>query len=622
MKSKRISLKQREHLLGYSFLSPWIIGFLVFAIYPILYSLYLSLNEVKISAEGMSLTYIGFKNFQRAFVFDRVMVLDLVNFLKDALVMIIVINVFALIFALILNLNIKGRNFFRTIFFLPVVIVSGPMINELVEQNILVLPGIADFRVIEMFSEIFGHRFGELIVNIFSRLIYMFWFSGVQIIIFLAVLQKLDKEIYEAAEIDGASPWESFWKLTLPTLKPIFLINIIYTFIMLATFSENKVIIDIKDAIVDVHEGYGYASSLAWIYFITLVLVVLGIFLIFSIRIKQTHKISFYTEGYIYNKTRYQFKPNWINKNRHAAKAKKVILGRNGLDGLLVRVFIYLLIISVGFAFFYPIIYLVLKSFHNPQDVLDPTIGLIPTKLYFGNFKTSIQVVGFWNSLWDSLKISILPSIAQVVASALIGYGLSRFNFKGKKVLIVLILFTFIIPPQILMIPTVLFYKKIGIVNSVFSIILPALFGQGLKSAIFIMIFYQFFNMIPKVLDEAAEIDGASPFKIFYRITLPLALPAIIVAFLFSFVWYWNETYLLSFYMPEIKSLPIQLSRFASSFRDLFQPDSNVEQVEDMINEAIYMAGILISMIPLLLIYFVLQRWFVEGVDRTGIVGE
>lgn len=619
---RRMTLRLRENILGFSFLSPWIIGFIIFTIYPIIYSLYLSLNDVKISAEGMKLNYLGFKNYQRAFVFDRVMVLDLAAFLKDALIMIIVINVFALIFALILNLNIKGKNFFRTLFFLPVVIVSGPVINELVEQNILVLPGISNFRVIEMFSEIFGHRFGLLIVNIFSRLIYMFWFSGVQIIIFLAVLQKLDRDIYEAAEIDGASPWESFWKLTLPTLKPIFLINIIYTFIMLATFSENKVIIDIKDAIIDVQEGYGYASALAWIYFVTLVLVVLVIFLIFSIDVKTVPKITFYAEGYVYNDKRYQYKPSWFNKNKKLAKAKTILLGKHGLDGLVVKIFIYLLIISVGFAFAYPIIYLVLKSFHNPQDVLDPTIGLIPTTMYLGNFKTALKVLGFWEALLDSLKISVLPATAQVLSTAIIGYGLSRFSFKGKKLLIVLILFTFIIPPQILMIPTILFYKKIGIVNNVLSIVLPALFGQGIKSAIFIMIFYQFFNMVPKVLDEAAEIDGASPFKIFYRITLPLAVPAIIVVFLFSFVWYWNETYLLSFYMSDVKSLPIQLSKFAASFRDLFRPDQNVEQVKDMLNEAIYMAGTLLSLVPLMLVYFVLQRWFVEGVDRTGITGE
>jgi len=623
---KRVTLRQRQNLLGFAFTMPWVIGFLIFAVYPILYSFYLSLHQVSITAHGMKLSYLGFKNYQRAYAIDRVMVISLNDFIKEAIIMMVVINIFALIFALILNLNLKGRNIFRTIFFLPVVIVSGPVIAELVKQGILVLPGIVNFKVIEMFSEIFGQRFGLLIVDVFSDLIYMFWFSGVQIIIFLAVLQKLDKEIYEAAEIDGASPWESFWKLTLPALKPIFLINVIYTFIMLATFSENAVIIEIRAAIIAMGEGYGYASALAWIYFAALVIVILITFIIFSIKKISFHKVSFYTEGYTYNNKRYEYKDNWLNNNRNVVKVKKVLLGRKGLDGLLAKLFIYLLIFAVAFSYLYPFIYLVLKSLQSPQDVLSPKVSLIPSKLYFLNFTQSFQVIGFWSGLKESLKISFLPAFAQVVSTSIIGYGLSRFNFKGKKIMIVLILFTFIIPPQILMIPTYLFYKRLGILGNVLAFVLPALFGQGIKSAIFIMIFYQFFNMVPRVLDEAAEIDGASPLKIFYKITLPLAVPAIIVVFLFSFVWYWNETYLTSLYVTDAngaQTLPIKLSKFADSFRRIF-PDTGVNDPAfvDTLNEAIYMAGTLISILPLLFIYFLLQRWFVEGVDRSGITGE
>jgi multiple sugar transport system permease protein len=173
------------------------------------------------------------------------------------------------------------------------------------------------------------------------------------------------------------------------------------------------------------------------------------------------------------------------------------------------------------------------------------------------------------------------------------------------------------------MIPTYIFYKKIGMLGNIFAFILPALFGQGIKSAIFIMIFYQFFNMVPRVLDEAAEIDGASPLRIFYKITLPLALPAIIVVFLFSFVWYWNETYLTGLYMKDIKTLPMQLINYADSFRLIYPvTDVNSEGYVDTLNEAIYMAGTLLSILPLLVIYFGLQKWFVEGVDRSGITGE
>jgi len=622
---KNITLQQRRNILGFLFIMPWVIGFLVFALYPIIRSLYLSMHNVAITAEGIRMEWIGFENFRRAFLVDRVMLFNLVDFLQESVVMIVIINVFALIFALILNMNIRGRSIFRVIFFLPVIVVSGPVLAELMNNNLLVLPGISNFSVIQMFTDIFGPRIGDLIINVFNNLIYMFWFSGVQIIVFLAILQKLNPDLYEAASIDGASPWEGFWKLTLPALKPIFLINIIYTFIMLATFSTNEVIQEIRNKMFSSEEveGFGYASSLAWIYFVALVLVIALIFLIFNFRKKTRTKVSFYAEGFVYNTTRYEFKDTFFNSNKRAARIKRKIVGTKGTDGWLAKAFIYLLIITVSFSFLYPFIYLVLTSFQSPQDITDLTVGLVPSGLYLENFRRSFQAIGFWNALQDSLKIAFFPSLAQVVSNAVIGYGLSRFDFKFKKVVIVLILFTFIIPPQILMIPTYLLYRDLGILGSVMAFVLPALFGQGIRSAIFIMIFYQFFNMIPKALDEAAEIDGASPFKIFYRIALPLAMPAIIVVFLFSFVWYWNETYLTSLYMSNARTLPIQLSRFAASFREMFpesfQPDTGFV---DTLNEAIYMAGTLISILPLLIFYFILQRWFVEGVDRSGITGE
>ncbi len=137
------------------------------------------------------------------------------------------------------------------------------------------------------------------------------------------------------------------------------------------------------------------------------------------------------------------------------------------------------------------------------------------------------------------------------------------------------------------------------------------------------MIFYQFFNTIPKVLDEAARVDGAGPIRVFLRVTLPLAVPAVVVVFLFSFVWYWNETYLTGIYIENAQTIPLQLSRFAASFREQFgNVDPNAEDFTDRLNEAIYMAGTLISILPLLVLYFGLQKWFVESVDRSGITGE
>ena len=626
MKKKfRVSYKGREALLGLMFISSWIIGFLVFTFYPIIYSFILSLNLVMIPSSGIELTYVGFANYQYAFAVDRIMVLELWSFIKDAMLMTVIINVFALIFAMILNMDIKAKGFFRTVFFLPVVIVSGPVITELLNNDAIILPGISNYQVIQIFTTIFGDGFGAIILNVFNNLIYMFWFSGVQIIVNLVMLQKMNKEVYEASEIDGASPWEQFWKVTLPFLKPIILINMIYTLVMLAGFSNNPIIVLIKDYMFQAGgegAGFGFSAALVWIYFIVIALLVLILYLFFSVR-KHQGKIVLDRNNYYFDMTRYKEKTNIFAKYPKAQKIRRKVVGRKGTDGIIFRTFIYILIISVGFTFLYPFIYLALTSLQSPEDIIDSTVGLIPSTFYFDNFVKAYITIGFGNALVESIKIAFFPSVAQVISTALIGYGLARFEFPLKKLVIVLILMTFIVPAPVLMIPTYLMYRDLGILGNIGAFIYPALFGQGIKSTIFIMIFYQFFSTIPKVLDEAARVDGAGPMRVFFKVSLPLAIPAVVVVFLFSFVWYWNETYLTSLYIDGARTLPIQLSRFAASFREQFgDVDPNGEGYVDRLNEAIYMAGTLISILPLLLLYFGLQKWFVESVDRSGITGE
>ena len=118
------------------------------------------------------------------------------------------------------------------------------------------------------------------------------------------------------------------------------------------------------------------------------------------------------------------------------------------------------------------------------------------------------------------------------------------------------------------------------------------------------MLYFQFFNMLPKELDEAAEIDGAGKFKIFMRVAIPLTVPMFIVAFIFSFVWYWNETYLTSQYMPGVQTVPLQLKSFEATFKQMFQQGNSSGSLENTANDAIFMAGTLISLIPLLIMYF------------------
>lgn len=298
-------------------------------------------------------------------------------------------------------------------------------------------------------------------------------------------------------------------------------------------------------------------------------------------------------------------------------KIKKIILGNNE-DGLLQKFLIYFFIIIIGFVFIYPIIHMLSYSFMTEKDLIDPFVSAIPTELYIENYKKAYKILDYPNALMTTIIVSVIPALIQMIMCSLFGYGLSRFNFIGKKVVFILILSTFIIPPQVTMIPQFLMYKKLNILYSLNAYILPAFFGQGIKSAIFILIFYQFFNQVPKALEEAAMIDGANNFTIFLKIYAKTALPAYLLTFLLSTVWYWNETYMASMYFgKEIQTLPIKLADFEASFSKMYSSKSG-----NNINEAIKMAGTCLNILPLLIIYFIVQRWFIEGIDKSGITGE
>ncbi len=230
-------------------------------------------------------------------------------------------------------------------------------------------------------------------------------------------------------------------------------------------------------------------------------------------------------------------------------------------------------------------------------------------------------MLNYPNTLLASALLSMVPSLLQTVVASLVGYGLARYRFWGKPLVFGLILATFIIPPQNTVIPQMLTYRSLGLLGDPLALILPALLGQGFRSAIFILIFYQSFVSLPKVLEEAARLDGAADLRIFLTIAVPSALPAYIVSFIFSTVWYWNETFLTVIYLEGgVTTLPMQLSRFVQAYENLYPPGT--VNIYDRINEAVKMSGTFLNILPLLVIYFVLQRWFVESIEMTGITGE
>jgi multiple sugar transport system permease protein len=302
-------------------------------------------------------------------------------------------------------------------------------------------------------------------------------------------------------------------------------------------------------------------------------------------------------------------------------KLKSFLFGSRTDYGLVFKIFLYLLLIAIGFVYLYPLLFMFVTSLKSPEDLLNPMVQWIPTEIYTGNYTKAYRVLDYPHALASSVLISVLPSIIQAVVCSFVGYGLARFRFWGKNLLFILILATFIIPAQNTAIPQMLTYRELGLLGDIKALILPALLGQGYKSAIFILIFYQTFISLPKALEEAARLDGATNLQIFTRIALPTAVPAYLISIIFSTVWYWNETYLTVIYLEGgVQSLPMQLAKFVQAYENLYPPGT--VNIFDRLNEAVKLSGTFLNILPLLLMYFVLQKWFVESVERSGIAGE
>lgn len=305
-------------------------------------------------------------------------------------------------------------------------------------------------------------------------------------------------------------------------------------------------------------------------------------------------------------------------------KIHRFIFGTREKQGVGKQIVVYGLLICIGFVYLYPMLYMFSTSFMNRDDLLDTSVKWLPSTLYMQNYMDAAKSMDFWATFGKGAIVAGLPTLCNVLICMCIGYGFARYEFKGKKIMMGLLIFSYILPSQVTMIPTYVLYNNMGILGTLWAFVLPAVLGNGLNAPIFILIFYQFFKQIPKVLMEAAAIDGAGHFRSFFKIAIPSAVPAIITVVLFSFVWYWNESYLTEMYVRGLSTksvwtnLVIQLKNFDTSF----ETRASVGDTATSLNESVRMAATSLSILPLLIMYFILQKYFVESIDRAGITGE
>lgn len=299
-------------------------------------------------------------------------------------------------------------------------------------------------------------------------------------------------------------------------------------------------------------------------------------------------------------------------------------------------VFRTLLLVGLCYIIIYPLLYMISMGFRVPEEVMDPSVVWIPKTLTLDNLKTTIDLMKYWDSLKQTALFSVISSLLLVVSTAITGYGFARFKFKGRNFLFTMVLLMIIVPAQTCIIPQFIQFRyfdyfgigkiaqlftgkllSTNILDTGWSLYLPALFANGIRGGIMIYIFRQFFRGLPKELEDAAYIDGCGPIRTFIQIMIPLSSAAFITVFLFSFVWYWNDYFFAGMFFSNIGTVSVRLSGLSSL---LSMSAAGVSY--DPYSVITYMqAGCLLTIAPPLLIYIIFQRFFTSSIERTGIVG-
>lgn len=275
----RLKNRQRETISGLLFFLPWVLGFLAITCYPLIYSIVISFNQVAIRPGEIGLESVGWEYFRQALFLDTEFPTLLVTSVAQVAVGTPISVVFALVIALLLNRSFRGRTIYRMVFFLPVIIMSGPVMSELMTETSAMSIDMDIMGLSAILAEL-DEGWATLLLSILNSFIRILWFCGVQIIVFLVALQKIDRSMYEAASIDGASSWEAFWKITLPHLRPIILLNTIYTIIEMGTAADDATNTKIMESVTDIARPYSFAAAMSWIYAFCLLLLMAAAFLL------------------------------------------------------------------------------------------------------------------------------------------------------------------------------------------------------------------------------------------------------------------------------------------------------------------------------------------------------
>ncbi len=267
------------------------------------------------------------------------------------------------------------------------------------------------------------------------------------------------------------------------------------------------------------------------------------------------------------------------------------------------RVVLYVVLIGLSFLFALPFLWQASASFKNNAQILEPGLNLIPDSFRLDNYSGVIDAVPFGSWFYSSLFIAVLGTLGATFSSAFCAYGFAILRARGSNVCFALALITIFLPFEALLIPEYILFAELGWLNTSLPLIIPWCFGGG---AFNIFLMRQFYKGLPRELIDAARVDGASEFRIFWRIMLPLTVPALTVVAVFHFIFLWNDFLRPLIYITDINetTLPVGLSSFLSRFSRQW---------------SILMAGSFMALIPIVVLFAVAQRFIVKGINLTGV---
>lgn len=264
----------------------------------------------------------------------------------------------------------------------------------------------------------------------------------------------------------------------------------------------------------------------------------------------------------------------------------------------------HLLLIIVGLLFLAPFAWLLLTTFKTEDEIFVIPIQWIPKEWIWGNYVNAVSMIPFIKYTWNTVVIALMSVAGVILLSPLVAYGFSRIQFKGRNLLFILMLSTLMLPMQVTMIPLYVVFNKVNLLNSNWPLVLSAWFGTGMAYNVFLI--RQFFNGIPMELTESAKIDGASEFRIYAQIVMPLAKPALLTIGLFTFLAAWGDFQGALIYLndQETWTLSIGLKQFIRENGVAWGP---------------LMAAATLFTIPIIVLYFFVQKKFIEGITITGL---